>query len=136
VPTLKPEKHIEAELDKRIQRVGEPFVRWVTRVIEVQLSSCLVSQSATAKQLGMGTRTLQRKLTEHGVTYQALVDQVRRTLGEELLRDAFALGYGDAGGFNRAWRQWTGHSPRAFRNQARGVVSPHRSKALERPWAS
>jgi AraC-like DNA-binding protein len=118
-------RHLELELDRRIQCMGEPFVALVTRVIEVQSSCCQVSQSATAKRLGMATRTLQRKLSEHGVTYHGLVDQVRRAHGERLLRDpslaihqvAFALGYSDVGAFNRAWRQWTALSPRAFRNQ-------------------
>jgi AraC-like DNA-binding protein len=118
-------RHLEAELDRRIRCSGEPFVALVTSVIEHQISSCDVSQAATAKRLGMGIRTLQRKLTEHAVSYHSLVSQTRRTLGERLLRDptiaiyrvAFALGYSDVGGFNRAWKQWTGLSPRAFRNQ-------------------
>lgn len=118
-------KHLEAELSQHI-RQREPFVSVVTRVIELQIAKGEVSQSRTARRLGMATRTLQRKLTEEGVTYLDLVSRVRRALGERLLADptlaiyqvGFALGYRDVGAFKRAWRRWTGQSPRAFRSAA------------------
>ena len=116
-------KNLETEIDRFIQAQGEPFVTVVTRVIESQLSGGDLSQSKTAKRLGVGMRTLQRRLSECGVTYNHLVDRARRVLAERLLSNpemavyevAFALGYSDVGSFNRAWRRWSADDARASR---------------------
>jgi len=78
--------------------------------------------SAIARHLGMGQRTLGRRLQEQGTTYAALLDDVRRVTALELLeRDvttaeiAFFLGYSDSRAFLRAFRRWTGLTPGRFR---------------------
>jgi AraC-like DNA-binding protein len=71
----------------------------------------------------MSTRTVQRRLEEHGTSYQDLVDDVRAAMARALLRDrarsiidvAFELGYADLKGFYRAFRRWTGTTPAEFR---------------------
>jgi AraC-like DNA-binding protein len=68
-------------------------------------------------------RTLQRRLAEAGVHYRALVEEVRFARALQRMADpsvklidvAFALGYSDPAHFTRAFRRWTGVSPRAFR---------------------
>ena len=76
-----------------------------------------------AGQLGISVRTLQRRLREAGVTYSALVEQVRHDLAcrklettqlhvAEVARD---LGFKDHSSFSRAFLRWTGMSPRAYR---------------------
>ncbi|HKP55781.1 MAG TPA: AraC family transcriptional regulator [Polyangiales bacterium] len=56
-----------------------------------------------------------------------MLDRVRHTRALELLRSeasideaADRLGYTDAANFTRAFRRWTGKSPRAVRKAARG----------------
>ena len=56
-----------------------------------------------ARQLGMSERTLQRHLAEHGQSFQALVNEVRREVAESLLSGtenslsevAFLTGFSD-----------------------------------------
>lgn len=76
-----------------------------------------------ARALHVSPRTLKRRLGDHGVTFHALVSDVRRTEAMRLLRHSVLtveqigaqLGYADAGNFCRAFKRWTGVSPGAFR---------------------
>jgi AraC-like DNA-binding protein len=72
----------------------------------------------TAKQLYFTPRTLRRRLRESGTTYREVVDDVRRTLAEELMAQSIftkreiaeRLGYCDLSSFQRALRRWNmGH---------------------------
>ncbi|NVB85673.1 MAG: AraC family transcriptional regulator [Kofleriaceae bacterium] len=82
-----------------------------------------LEQAATA--LGISSRTLRRRLSERGTTYQQLRDDARRARAIELLeRSAIAveviaseLAYSDAGSFVRAFQRWTGETPQAYRRR-------------------
>ncbi len=82
-----------------------------------------------ASSLGMSGRTLRRKLSEEGSSYQSILNDVRRQLSMELLvqqRDsiteiAFLLGFNDASAFTKAFKKWTGVSPSQYR-QAQQVL--------------
>jgi AraC-like DNA-binding protein len=83
------------------------------------------SLEALAKHSGTSVRTLERKLRAQGTSYSELLDQARHATALELLRadlgiEAIAarLGYSDAANFTRAFRRWTGQSPRAHRAAA------------------
>lgn len=79
-----------------------------------------------ARSLGMGERTLQRRLSERGLTFNDVVDQVRERLARQnVARDdltltevAFLLGYSESSAFIRAFRRWTGETPRKYRKRA------------------
>jgi AraC-like DNA-binding protein len=82
----------------------------------------LPALARVARELGMSVRTLKRKLAEEGTTYSGLVDEVNlgraaMLLQRELTVEEIAdrLGYSDAANFTRAFRRWTGKSPRAYR---------------------
>jgi AraC-like DNA-binding protein len=60
-----------------------------------------VRKETIAKSLGLGVRTLLRRLSYEGTSYAEVVDQLRRSL---------ALQYG-----NHAFRRWTGRSPSTVR---------------------
>jgi AraC-like DNA-binding protein len=75
-----------------------------------------------AERFCMTERTLKRRLAERGTSYSHLVDTQRHDRALELLRTAASvediavqLGYSDAANFTRAFRRWTGQSPRSFR---------------------
>ena len=81
----------------------------------------------TARRLHVTARTLQRRLLEEGVTFAALLTEVRRTQAERMLARGTAplsevaesVGYADAGAFVRAFRSWTGTTPGKFRELQR-----------------
>lgn len=80
---------------------------------------------AVAARMGLAVRTLQSRLRRQGVSFQELLDGLRRTLAELYLRDpalgltdiALLLGFAEQSSFNRAFRRWRGQSPTAFRRQ-------------------
>ena len=79
-----------------------------------------------AASLSLSARTLRRKLQERGLSYQQIIDEVRSGLARtQLLAPrssveavATRLGFSEAASFSRAFKRWTGMSPRQFR--ARG----------------
>jgi AraC-like DNA-binding protein len=78
-----------------------------------------------AKPRATSVRTLSRKLADEGGTYAEVVDQLRRSLAFQYLKDrgmslaqiAWLLGYEGSTSFNHAFKRWTGQSPSAARNQ-------------------
>jgi len=68
----------------------------------------------------MSTRTLQRRFTDAGITFQQLVEETRRELAHHYLRQstvelnetAYLLGYEDANSFFRAFHLWEGTTAR------------------------
>jgi AraC-like DNA-binding protein len=78
-----------------------------------------------AGKLHVGTRTLRRRLAAEGTDFSTQLDEVRRARAETLLRAgdrpiesiAHELGYSDAANFTRAFRRWTGDTPRSRRRE-------------------
>jgi AraC-like DNA-binding protein len=76
-----------------------------------------------AKRLNISARTLQRRLNDWGVTFEELIDEYRRDRAARLLMRAdhsireiaYSLGYSDPAHFTRAFKRWTGVSPRSYR---------------------
>lgn len=81
-----------------------------------------------AECLSMAPRTLRRRLNELGTSYQMIIEQLRRGRAVELLLHssrsvddiASDLGYQDPSNFGRAFRRWTGKSPRQYRESRGG----------------
>ena len=68
-------------------------------------------------------RTLIRRLNQGGTSYQAILEDVRKTLavdyllhsGMNVTHIAYRLGYKDPSNFGRAFRSWYGVSPGHYR---------------------
>jgi AraC-like DNA-binding protein len=67
-----------------------------------------------ARRLGMSARTLQRRLSDEGTTFERLRDLERRSRADALLRDgaqlkqaALHVGYADPSALARARKRWT-----------------------------
>jgi AraC-like DNA-binding protein len=83
-----------------------------------------------ARRLAMSSRTLQRRLQAEGVSFQAVIDEVRREIATRaLVREdlsiaevGYRLGFADPAAFSRAFRRWTGHTPKSWRAAALGDI--------------
>ena len=110
-------RHCEHILDSRPKTKELSFD--VQHTITTLLSSGQCKIDAVAWELGMSTRTLMRRLAEEGLTYKGLLDDVRRRLALEYLKDrhisvkhvAYLLGYSEVSAFYHAFHRWTGSSP-------------------------
>ena len=113
--------HLETELSQLDDDTG------LEQRVRIQVAQCLSEGipkvSDIAARLNLSGRTLQRRLSDRGVSYQALVDAARRELAERLLKDtgyplaeiAFLTGFSEQSAFNRAFKRWAGHTPRSYR---------------------
>jgi AraC-like DNA-binding protein len=103
--------------------VPDAFRTAVENAIVPELPHGEVQAERIARRLGMSRRTFARKLAAEGLTFTALLDELRLDLARRYLTDperpiskiAWLLGYREASAFSRAFRRWTGHSPRAAR---------------------
>lgn len=104
--------------------------------VKSALKQMLAGQRPTihdvAKHIGTSARTLQRRLTAAGHTFQRLLDESRRELAHhylaqstlELNETAYLLGFEDANSFFRAFQHWEGTSPGQWRrNQKRDTFA-------------
>jgi AraC-like DNA-binding protein len=97
----------------------------VKQSIQKQLAEGITRQDMVAEDLGMTSRTLQRKLSQEGVSYQKLLDEVRQQMAEDYLQNtgmsipdiALRLGYSETTSFHRKFKAATGKTPGDFRRQ-------------------
>jgi AraC-like DNA-binding protein len=112
---------LEAELSHQLaqQTVGGQ----VKEVLKKLLAGQRPALQDVARELRLSTRTLQRRLTHEDATFQQLMEDARRELAKhyllhsslELNETAYLLGYEDANSFFRAFHNWEGTSPGAWR---------------------
>lgn len=82
-----------------------------------------LSLESVARAVGVSGRVLQRRLSEQGVTFHELHDDVRRGIAADLLRTtglpisevSFRLGFSAVGNFTRAAKRWFGVTPSDWR---------------------
>lgn len=115
--------HSEALLE-RLDRSKSMAAR-----VELLLAPLLPGGGATmgvvASQLGLSRPSLFRKLRAEGVTFEEILDGLRRKLalrylsGDDLSvkETAFRLGFSEPASFSRAFKRWTGESPLAVRRK-------------------
>ncbi|OQW70951.1 MAG: hypothetical protein BVN33_16900 [Proteobacteria bacterium ST_bin13] len=81
-----------------------------------------------ALSLGLGERTLQRRITKERTSFREILADARQELGQQLLATpsidvetiAFMLGYQDISSFYRAFKDWAGMTPKKWRRLHRG----------------
>lgn len=77
-----------------------------------------------AKRLHMSRHTLYRKLKLEDVAFQGLVEDIRKEKAIAMVKEpqpslsevAFLLGFSELSSFSRAFKRWTGKSPKQYRN--------------------
>lgn len=121
--------YLERLAEDVLRSLGSPrTVRdQVRRVLWPTLSQGAPDVAETARALGLGVRTLQRRLRAERATFAGVLTELRQEMAQPLLRDgrqgvsevAFLLGYEEAASFQRAFRRWFGVSPRAYRRTPR-----------------
>ena len=83
-----------------------------------------------AKRLGVSERTLHRRLEAEATKFASLLDDARRERALVLIEDpalssselAFLLGYSEPAAFFRAFKRWTGGTPKSHRATARAAT--------------
>jgi AraC-like DNA-binding protein len=118
----------------RESREPESFSRQVNYLIARRLGSGPLSLPSVAQELGLSARSFQRRLAEERTSFRSLVRHQRRTLAESLMKDrsatvtavAHTVGYAETAVLSRAFKAWTGASPRAFVRRERHATAGSR----------
>lgn len=124
--------------DSRLRDAAEHYVadilkrfpldlgKQVETLITQQLPFGGATLATIAEQLRLHKRTLQRRLSEHGIVFADLLDEVRQGLAQQLLHDPAVplarvsglLGYNEQSSFIRACKRWFGEVPGELRRNA------------------
>ena len=116
-------RRLDKILDERTRHIGGPLHAQVRHIMFENLGERTLTPKSIAKALAVSPRTLSRRLAEEGTSFRILLDDVRRDLACGLLQDrssnigdiAFFLQYSEPAAFHRAFRRWTGLTPREYR---------------------
>jgi len=116
---------LRAEARRVLETAGstETFTERVARYLRAHPKWRIPGMDDAARHLGTSVRSLRRRLTEEGVSYRQLVNAALQDTASELLRDpqlsvtdaALASGYSEVTAFHRAFKRWTGVTPKQFR---------------------
>ena len=115
-------KYCEAALADRRGDMSQLRTR-VENAISSVLPHGKVRVEDVARSLGMSKRTLARRLSDEGLNFTEILQQLRRDLAVRYLDDrklhvakiAWLLGFHEVSAFTHAFKRWTGKTPREIR---------------------
>jgi AraC-like DNA-binding protein len=105
------------------QSAKDDFLSDVRKVLSDGFSRGDVDLETTARKLALSGRSLQRELNGRGTSYREELDRFRRDLALDLLTRAqipdiaSLLQFSESSCFYRAFRRWTGKTPRQYLHQ-------------------
>lgn len=99
----------------------------VERLLAPGLHTGEVSMARIADAMNMSRQTLLRRLKTEGVTFEQVLDDLRRTLAVHYLESgkvsvnetAYLVGFSDPSAFTRAFKRWTSKTPGRYRDDQR-----------------
>ena len=144
LPIIKADPGLCAVLDRHAEDLLSRFpaeqnlIDLARATITKELRRGDASLEQVAAEMGMSSRTVQRKLRQHGTSHQKLLDEVRKDLAVRFLREpemaicevAYLLGFSESSALHRAFKRWTGSTPNEFRRRSLNLSHPQRSSSL------
>lgn len=117
---------LEVEAERARLRPDAPLRERVRQALDLALREGDPSLPQVAKRLGVSSRTLQRKLQLEGTSFGDELDAARAEVARRLVEKgsesfgeiAFLLGFSQPSAFHRAFKRWTGTTPKTFRSHA------------------
>lgn len=119
------------ELLKRLERSKSTRGRVESLLMPI-LHTGKADMVTVANKLGVSRQTLFRKLKMEGVTFEKVLDELRHTMALHYLsgkkvsvnETAYLVGFSEPAAFSRAFKRWTGHSPRTIAKREEQAVNP------------
>ena len=126
-PVVASARELAIEVDSIAERYlrsmdSSPIVTQLRSILVELLPSGAASQKAVAERTHTSVSTLQRLLRAEGTSYREVLDETRRELALHYVEDrryalseiAFLLGFADQASMTRAFKRWTGTSPKRY----------------------
>ena len=131
LPLHQPNRYVFGVLSEHAQRLLQSLedARTMRGRVEGFLIPILhkgdVGMDEVARALGLSRASLYRRLKEEGVSYDAVVDELRHKMALHYLsgkkvsvnETAYLVGFSDPSAFSRAFKRWTGSSPRSVKRR-------------------
>jgi AraC-like DNA-binding protein len=95
----------------------------VQNLLRLTISERAPSSPVIAEQLGISSRTLQRRLDDENTSFKDVLNDLRLELAQYYLKNtnfnmdtiALKLGYSETRSFHRSFKQWTGRTAGSYR---------------------
>lgn len=118
---------VELQAEKRVSRLSKN-ASYASRVRDYLIDNAKGHRrdmTAAARALGVSTRSLRRRLSQEGRSYNDIVDEALATMAKRLLSDedrsieatAYDMGFSSPSAFHKAFKRWTGTTPKEFRQR-------------------
>jgi AraC-like DNA-binding protein len=115
--------HAERKLSSLTHRVGHAERLKQYFLARPPVDASVHDMEKVARHLGMSVRSLRRRLTEEGVSYKSVVEEALGIVSTRMLVDpgrsiqevAYAMGFSHPTAFSRAFKRWTGMTPKQCR---------------------
>lgn len=100
--------------------VSMPFSKTVQQTIINNFNNCIPTLGQVASYFSVTERTLQRRLEKEATSFHKITEDIRKELAVKLLnmdkytisQAAYMLGYAEPAVFRRAFKRWTGKTPK------------------------
>jgi AraC-like DNA-binding protein len=114
---------VQRQIDALEARHRDDFPEQVRSVLRTALATGQANEGHVSALFSMNSRTLRRRLSDSGVSFKGLVEEVRFAIAQQMLEHsimdvsqiAASLGYSDASAFIRAFRRWSETTPALWR---------------------
>lgn len=126
-PALRALLEQQAEALLRTLPEDDDFEHALKQALVKSLHNGEPTLEVVASSLHISSRTLQRRLAERNIQFHGLLEATRLALAREYLGNpnlslteiALLLGYSEQSAFNRAFKRWTGQTPKQARAHTR-----------------
>jgi AraC-like DNA-binding protein len=128
-PILRADPLLKEILTRQIEQIKTDESLDICSQVEPLIRRSLQSQryqiDRVARHLSLHPRTLQRKLKDAGMNYSKIVEDIRKDVATERLKNSNItimqlsdyLGYNDNTAFTRAFKKWFGETPVQWRKK-------------------
>lgn len=130
---------LQAQAEQALARlpIADDFLRRLHDAVHAALANGTPEVRHIARAMACAPRTLQRQLQRSGTSFQQELDTVREGLARVYVADprlplgevAFRLGYTEVNAFLKAFKRWTGKTPRQLRPASAPTASTPRETA-------
>ncbi|PKN85768.1 MAG: AraC family transcriptional regulator, partial [Chloroflexi bacterium HGW-Chloroflexi-7] len=106
------------------------FTKAVTKIILAHLDDETLTIQKVSREMALSVRTLQKRLEEEGVVFSDLLKEIREKLAKQYLREdytveqiTYLLGFSEPSVFRKAFKKWSGVTPREYREQGYSLAN-------------
>lgn len=112
------------QAERRLTRLAPASIAARVRaILQTQRPRFRPTMEEIAKQLGMSARSLRRRLSDEGVPFLRLAEEAQMLAARDMLDNvrlsiqevAYSMGFSEPSAFHRAFKRWTGMTPKQYR---------------------